>query len=38
MYVESCDSRITAMQREWHLKHDRKFRGQLLAALRAGKP
>jgi predicted GIY-YIG superfamily endonuclease len=35
MYVERCESKVVAMQREWHLKHDRKFRAQLLAALRA---
>jgi hypothetical protein len=35
MYVERCENKVAAMQREWHLKHDRKFRAQLLAALRA---
>lgn len=35
IYVESCETRNAAMSREWHIKHDRKFRTQLLAALRA---
>jgi putative endonuclease len=35
LYVENCESRVAAMQREWQLKHDRKFRTQMLAALRA---
>jgi putative endonuclease len=35
IYVENCETRRDAMSREWHLKHDRKFRAQMLAALRA---
>jgi predicted GIY-YIG superfamily endonuclease len=34
IYVENCKTRNDAMSREWNIKHDRKFRTQLLAALR----
>jgi putative endonuclease len=32
LHSESFDAREEAMSREWHLKRDRKFRKQLLAA------
>ena len=34
IYLENCATRNEAMSREWHIKHDRKFRTQLLSALR----
>lgn len=33
LYSECCESRSDAMSREWHIKHDRKFRTTLRAAL-----
>jgi putative endonuclease len=33
LYVERLGSRIEAMSREWHLKRDRRFRGELARAL-----
>ena len=34
LYVERLQSRTAAMSREWHLKRDRRFRGDLAARLR----
>jgi putative endonuclease len=33
LYVERLGSRVEAMSREWHLKRDRRFRGELARAL-----
>jgi putative endonuclease len=33
LYSECCATRSAAMSREWHIKHDRKFRTTLRAAL-----
>ena len=33
LYAERFPSRTEAMSREWHLKHDRKFRAQLALCL-----
>lgn len=41
LYVERLDSRVAAMSREWHLKRDRRLRGELargLAAATSGSP
>jgi putative endonuclease len=35
LYSEKCASRRHAMSREWHVKHDRKFRKNLASALNA---
>lgn len=29
LYVERHETRVAAMSREWHLKRDRRFRGEL---------
>ena len=34
LYVERLENRVAAMSREWHLKRDRRFRGELARALR----
>ena len=34
LYFERCKSRRAAMSREWHVKHDRKFRTTLRATIR----
>lgn len=33
LYVERFDTRTAAMSREWHLKRDRRFRGELARGL-----
>jgi putative endonuclease len=33
LYSECCKTRSEAMSREWHIKHDRKFRATLRAAI-----
>ena len=33
LYVERHESRVAAMRREWHLKRDRRFRGELARGL-----
>jgi len=33
LYVERHESRVAAMSREWHLKRDRRFRGELARCL-----
>ncbi len=33
LYSECCETRSGAMSREWHIKHDRKFRTTLRTAL-----
>jgi len=33
LYFEYCKSRSEAMSREWHIKHDRKFRTTLRAII-----
>lgn len=35
LYVERLDSRVAAMSREWHLKRDRRLRGELARGLAA---
>jgi putative endonuclease len=35
LYVERLESRVAAMSREWHLKRDRRFRGELARTLRS---
>ena len=34
LYVERLPGRTAAMSREWHLKRDKRFRGELAARLR----
>ena len=34
LYVEQLPSRTAAMSREWHLKRDKRFRGELAASMR----
>jgi putative endonuclease len=34
LYSERCQTRSHAMSREWHVKHDRKFRTTLRAIIR----
>ena len=38
IYVEKCRTRNEAMSREWHIKHDRKFRKKMLEALKEVDP
>lgn len=33
LYVERLGTRVDAMSREWHLKRDRRFRGELARGL-----
>jgi putative endonuclease len=33
LYFECCKTRRQAMSREWHIKHDRKFRTKLRAII-----
>jgi putative endonuclease len=33
LYSECCTTRSEAMSREWHIKHDRKFRATLRATI-----
>jgi putative endonuclease len=33
LYSECCETRGDAMSREWHIKHDRKFRTTLRSAI-----
>jgi putative endonuclease len=34
IYSEVCETRSKAMSREWHIKHDKKFRATLRANIR----
>lgn len=36
LYVERHKTRVAAMSREWHLKRDRRFRGELARGLADG--
>lgn len=36
LYVERHETRVAAMSREWHLKRDRRFRGELARGLAGG--
>jgi putative endonuclease len=33
LYSECCKTKREAMSREWHIKHDKKFRSKLRAAM-----
>jgi putative endonuclease len=35
LYAERCKTRNEAMSREWHIKHDRKFRKALRVIIRS---
>jgi len=37
LYSERCKTKSDAMSREWHIKHDRKFRATLRASIPTGR-